>query len=124
MKTKLIFSVLLMIGLSTITAAQYGNRHSDRHHTSYRYNDSDRGHYSVYGNYDYYASFMNRQDRKRLRRLVRELEEEKRCAWQNGHVSRRERRRINNVKDDIDRLVSRYRRNGRNTTYRFRSGCR
>jgi len=123
MKKKLFFSTLMVIGFCTISLAQRGPHHGNRYHTSYSYN-SDRGYYNAYGSYDLYASRMDRYDRKRLRKLVSKLRERERCAWEDGFVTRRERRRINEVRADIEYLIRPFRDTRRYRSYGYRSGCR
>ena len=76
-----------------------------------------------YANYSRWYDLLTRRDLKRLRKLERRLNDRIECAWEDGYVSRRESRRINDVELDIDNLLSRYefyrRRNGRRN---FRSG--
>ncbi len=99
----------------------YDDRYYDRgSHHSYSYNTRGRG-----VDYSYYASIMNRADRKRLKRLTRLLRERERCAFEDGYLSRRERRRLNELRADIDNLIYRYRRADRYAYYnRRRPVCR
>jgi len=127
MKAKLFFTALMIIGFWNLSLAQRGHRngHYNDNHTSYRY--SNYGNSYHYNTYDRYANRMNKHDRKRLRKLTRRLQERERCAWEDGYVSRRERRRIREVQNDIDDLLSYYRRNDRyNRSYdrKYRPVCR
>jgi len=124
MKTKLFFTVLMMIGFMALSHAQRGHRNGPRGNGNGYYTYTTYGGDNYNNRYNYYLDRMNRSDRKRLRRLIRKLEERERCAWEDGRVSRREARRINDVRDEIDRLTYRYRANNRNrrpNRYRSRS---
>lgn len=113
MKTKLFFTALMIMGFVTLSLAQRGHRNGPRGNGNGYYTYTTYGNNNSNNRYDHYLDRMNRSDRKRLRNLIRKLEERERCAWEDGRVSRREVRRINEVRDDIDRLVYRYRRNDR-----------
>jgi len=127
MKAKLVFATL-MIGFATFLSAQrgpyYGDRgyYEDRDHTSYYYNARGGGQYN---GYDYYYRVMTRPDRRRLDRLIKCLRDEERRAFRDGYLSRRERRRLADVQEDIDRLISRYQRNRYNDRrIIYQRGCR
>lgn len=88
------------------TGYVYGNNNY------YRYNYNQAG----YNNWDraannYGARYLPVDVRRRLNRLERRLAERKRCALEDGYISRREARRINDVQRDIDELLFSYRRN-------------
>jgi len=120
MKTRFLALVALVF-VSSALAAQRGPRYGDRYERYYY----DENRYSYYDNYDYYRDRMDRQDRRELNRLIRRLEDRRRCALEDGYISRRERNRILDAQYDIDRLISRYRRPYRERYYRSgRGSCR
>lgn len=124
MKCKVLLTALLLIFLASGMKAQRGPYYSDRYHVSYNYNDNVRHHnrYDSHDRYYRYIDRMDRYDRKQLRNLVRILEDRKRCAWEDGHLSRREIRRIQDVEYDLDRLISQYKRPRKRNNDRY--GCR
>ena len=110
-----------------------GVTYSSYHGSSNRYNGDDnrgRNNDSYYRNgnrgyYDRYLSRMTRRDRKCLRDLTDKLEHTKRKAWSDGYLSRRDKNRIGDVQNDIDRLISKYhRRSDRRSYISGRSSCR
>jgi len=126
MKTKILFSTLVLI-FGTLTAfSQRGPYYSDRYNTTYRYNQGHNARLvNANPNYNRYLNRMDRYERKLLRKLLRTLEQRERWAWEDGRISRREARRIQEVQYDIEDLIAPYRnrRNGRNTIGTYR-GCR
>lgn len=125
MKSKVLFTALLLIFFASAMKAQRAPIYSDRYHTSYHYNNNHRYVDRSYDRYDrYYRYFdrMDRYDRKQLNKLIRRLDERKLFAWEDGHLSRREIRRIQDVEYDIERLISQYKQPRRG--YRNRNGCR
>ena len=93
------------------------NYHSDNYNNDhYNYDKrSGKRHYT-----------LSRKDKRKLARLQRELKKSRKYAFRDGFLSRRERRRIQSIKEEIGYLLNRnshvhytdnsYRRN--------RNGCR
>jgi hypothetical protein len=120
-------AILIISSLSVLTAqtsyTYYDNGSNDRY--QYRYND--RGNYqdnyrddyrrdrnrSSYRRDNNVYSRMSQRDRKSLNKLERKLRETERCAWENGRLSRNEIRKLDNIRDDIDRLIRKYDRRDR-----------
>lgn len=135
-------AILIISSLSMLTAQRsytyYDNGSYDRY--QYRYNDrgdyrddyryDDRGDYrrdrnrSSYRRDNNVYSRMSQRDRKRLVKLERKYRETERCAWENGRLSRKEIRKLDNIRDDIDRLTRKYRRNNRPNNRRNNGGWR
>lgn len=51
---------------------------------------------------------LNKRELKDLKSEYRKIEKMKRRAWRDGHLSRRERHRIDHAMHDFDRLLHRY----------------
>jgi len=117
MKTKLLLAAMVLFGLMMTTTTQA--QRDGRYHTSYSYGDGYYGnnYRNGYSNYDRYYNRMSRSDRKCLKRLLRKLEDRKYDGWRDGYLNRREVKRIRDVERDIDKLMSRYRRNDRYANY-------
>jgi hypothetical protein len=62
---------------------------------------------------------LTKREVKDLRREYRQIEKMKRKAWRNGHLSRRERARINHAMYDFERLLDRYLHNHRDRYDRY-----
>ena len=101
--------------------AQYHSNHDIRDQDKYYYRyDRDRNnHESHYHNRQYNYNPGNRylpiQARNELRDLERKLANRKKCAWEDGRISKREARRIRDVENDIAQLLYRYNNYGYST---------
>lgn len=84
-----------------------GSYHSDYNANVFRRYRRDEG--------TYYR--MNRNDKRKLRRLEKKLRERKRCALEDGFVSDRDFRRVREVEIDINRLYARYNYRGYRNGY-------
>lgn len=123
MKTKYLLTGLFILSLATIGMSQRGPYHNDRYNNHYTYGQYSGGDYN-YNNYHRYRRHqrhMTPRDRKRLNRLIYKLEDRKRCAWEDGYLSGRDINRIQEVERDIDLLIRRYDRRGRNYNGNYRS---
>lgn len=123
--------------ICSLAISQRGNRNTTcgTTYTSYssngNYSNDNRDRSNFRREYDRYHSRMNRADRRRVNELLDRLDKTKRKAWNDGHLSRRDRNRIIDVEQDIERIFLRYRRNGNNRYYsnsgnniRYQSVCR
>ncbi len=107
----------------------YDNRYDDyRDDGRYRYNYDSRRRNSQRNNETFYRrdnaiySIMTYNDRKRLRKLERRFRDRVDCALEDGYLSRRDRRRIADVRRDIADLLYKYqRRDRRGNNYRRRN---
>ena len=138
MKRKLFLATFMSIFICSIAISQRGNRNTTygTTYTTYssngnHYNDGNRYRPNFRRDYDRYYSRMSRRDRRAVNELLDRLEYRKRRAWEDGYLSRRDRNRIIDIEQDIDRIFHKYRRNGNNryysnrgNSYRYQSGCR
>ena len=124
MKKLITLTALFMLVAVISTDAQRGRTHHDR--------QNDRGYGDHYGDYhnDQYndrwherTRKLSRRDRKRLKRLHRELVHFKGHAWADGYLSRRERRQIRRMERKIEDILP-YRRyyNRNNYSYSYHYG--
>lgn len=116
MKIKLIIPFILALCCASFSQAQRGPEYSDRY--SYRHSDNNRlvtsDRYRTNDRYFRHYDRLNRHDQKRLKRLVRKLDDLEWYAWEDGYIGRRERRAINALRDDINHLLYGRRYNTRN----------
>ena len=137
MKRKLFLATFMSIFICSLAISQRGNRNSNcgTTYTTYSYNENYYDDYRDRPNfrreYDRYYSKMNRADRRRVNELLDRLHRTERRAWEDGYLSRRDRNRIVDVEQDIDRIFLRYRRDRNNRYYRsgrnnnrYQTGCR
>ena len=87
-----------------------GLPNSDAQTHSVSYDD-----YDEYGGYDYevssrYVDLFSRSDRRYYYKLLDRLDRVEQDAWANGRLSRSERRRIDDILEELDDLVYRYKR--------------
>ena len=127
---KTLFVTLLCSVFTIVLNAQYQggysnnnyNYHQDRYDRNNKYDRNNHRHTASY-NYSSRGRYLPIQVRKELRRLERKLAHRQKCAWEDGHVSRREARRIRDVERDIAQLLYRYGGN-RYTNTRSNRYCR
>lgn len=86
---------------SSTYSSDYGRQSNTRRNKGNRYVQNTR------------FDRLSYRDQKRMKNLWHDLERQERKAWRDGHLSRRERKCLNNIKRDIDRIWSKYER--RNT---------
>ena len=115
---KIIFTLVVLFVGTAIHAQNYRD-YDVRNGNRYNYRDKDRplrnyNANSYRGNYGY--RYLPVRVRNQLNRLERRLAERRRCALEDGWISRREARRIRNVEREIDELLFAYRANN------YRSG--
>lgn len=87
-----------------------------------RYNDSQT--LVRYRRDNYLFNRLSRDDRRRLKRLERKLYDREECAWEDGYISDRERRRVREVERDIYKLLRRYNNRGYRNDNRYRDDRR
>jgi len=103
---------MVIMLFTSLLSAQRGYNDRNNSYTSYyyasntAYGDEYRG--DSYRNYDRYRSSMDRYERKKLKNLVNDLRREERRAWKDGHLSRRDRKRIGEAEYRIDRFLSQF----------------
>lgn len=123
MNTRQLLIMMVALFTTSMALAQRGPNDSDRHYSSYEYDDHYGYDYrSDTREYDWYYGRMSRPDRRRLTKLINRVEERKRCAWEDGHLSRKDRRRIDEARADLDDHLYRFERSrryqNRNRVYR------
>ena len=84
-----------------------GLPNSEAQSTSYDDYDDYHDSYEVSSRY---VDLFSRSDRRYYYKLLDRLDEAERDGWANGRLSRRERRRIDDILQDLDDLVYKYRR--------------
>jgi len=136
-------TILMTASLSVLTAQRDYSYYDggSNYRYQYRYDDNrydDRGYYrddyrdnrrrdrnrSSYTRDNHIYSRMSRRDRKRLTKLERKFRHAEKCAWENGHLSRKEIRKLDNIRDDIYKLTRKYDRGRRNNIRRNNNGRR
>jgi len=129
--------LLSMVVFASISNAQWSYTYSgnDSYYDDYDYNnydeDNDRYNKNSYDKRrgDSYKSNrriykrMTPRDQKRYRKLLRSLQDRQERAWDDGYLSQREKRRIREIRRDINNLMARYQRNNNSRGYRSNS-CR
>ena len=128
MKRSLIITAMLFLIFGLTSHAQSWRNNTEIHTThSDQYSNNDYGHhangYSYNSNRQHRHRQLSRKDRHKLNRLQKELAIVKRNALYDGYLSRRERRRIQDIKYDIDRILGNHNYRNRNIRYN-RNGCR
>lgn len=102
---------------SSTTVYYYDQDDYSNHNNNYYYDDyndydnyNDRRHspFRSYRRVDHLYHRMTKRDRKCLRGLERKLGDRKRKAWEDGHLSDRDLRRVRDVERDISRLYAKY----------------
>jgi len=53
---------------------------------------------------------LSYRDQKRVTKLERKYIRTEKCAWDDGHLNRRERKNLRSIEGDIDRIWARYER--------------
>ena len=53
---------------------------------------------------------LSYRDQKRVKKLERKYKRTEKCAWDDGYLSRRERKNLRSIEGDIDRIWARYQR--------------
>lgn len=128
---KILFTLMCLgIGMSLNAQSASNYYHNYDRHYDDRYDDRrdsrDYDRYrSDYRSYNsaYRGRYLPIEVRNELRNLERKLAHRKKCAWEDGRISRREARRIRDVERDIAQLLYRYSSN-RYTTRRSNRYCR
>lgn len=111
---KIIALVPSLLFITVTLFSQYDyvyNDYRERDRNRYDYNNDYRN-TNYQRNHNVYAR-MSYKDRKKLRKLERRLQDRVDCAWEDGRISKKDRRRINDVKKDIDKLIYPYLRRDR-----------
>ena len=131
MKKVFTLSILMILAfnLNAQRGGSYSYNYSNYGYGSYYYNS---GYGDGYENYDrrdrrYNRNYRNKNrrygisfydlryvDQKRLKKLNRKLEKAERKAWRDNYLSRRERKCLRDIENDIDRIWLRYVRNNGN----------
>ena len=122
MKKWKILTVVFMIGFaSTITAQRGHNHRHDRHNDGRYYNTHHNDRYQYNGSYDvrYSDRHLNRRERRKVQRLRQDLDRCYERAWRDGRISRREARKIRQLESEIAQYYPR-RRDYRRSTYTYR----
>lgn len=139
MKGLIITMTILMTSSLSVITAQWNSSYYDsgpNYRYQYRYDDrgNNRDNYrddrrrdrnrSSYTRDNYIYSRMSQRDRKRLTKLERKFRHTEKRAWENGRLSRKEIRKLDNIRDDIYRLTRKYDRGRRDNNRRNNNGRR
>jgi uncharacterized protein YxeA len=120
-------TVLIISSMSILSAQSRYNYNNS--YSSYNYNNNKSRNYrndnfrSSYNRNLNAYSRMSQRDRRRLVKLETKFRKTERYAWRDGRLSQRERRSLNAITNDINRIVNRYITRNRNNYRNNYNSC-
>lgn len=118
MKVLIYTLTIFVISSMSILSAQGSYSYNNNSRSNY-----DNGHQSNYRNNNYRSAYrrnlnaysrMSQRDRRRLVKLETKFRKTEKYAYRDGRLSQRERRSLNAITYDINRIVNRYVTRNRN----------